>query len=445
MTQDQFIRALLTAAQEAGITAAEAYYQSEETLTVRAFEGAVDDYAVSTSGGLSLRGLVGGRMGSAYTEALDEQAVDMLVRGVLESAALITDEDEQFIFPGSPSYARLDAVGERGSAEAQIDFALSLEKIGKTLDPHVKRMGSYTGMQSVRETVRIVNTYGLDVQHVQDVCIAIAMAIATRAERTMTGMEAAFARNLADLNAEKVARAAVEEAVFMLDAAPCASGTMPVILRNGAMADLLQTFSSVFSADAAQKGLSLLAGKEHSQIAAPCVTLVDDPLLPGGFASRPFDGEGVATYTKKVIENGVLTTLLHNLKTANKAGCASTGNASRASYAASVGVSPTNFFLQPGQADLDALHAHLQNGLVVTEVSGLHAGADAVSGDFSLLSSGYLVENGRKGRPVEQITVAGNFFQLLRDIEEVGCDLRFPMGSVGSPSVRVRSLSVAGT
>lgn len=231
----------------------------------------------------------------------------------------------------------------------------------------------------------------------------------------------------------------------MLDAAPCASGTMPVILRNGAMADLLQTFSSVFSADAAQKGLSLLAGKEHSQIAAPCVTLVDDPLLPGGFASRPFDGEGVATYTKKVIENGVLTTLLHNLKTANKAGCASTGNASRASYAASVGVSPTNFFLQPGQADLDALHAHLQNGLVVTEVSGLHAGADAVSGDFSLLSSGYLVENGRKGRPVEQITVAGNFFQLLRDIEEVGCDLRFPMGSVGSPSVRVRSLSVAGT
>lgn len=128
------------------------------------------------------------------------------------------------------------------------------------------------------------------------------------------------------------------------------------------MADLLQTFSSVFSADAAQKGLSLLAGKEHSQIAAPCVTLVDDPLLPGGFASRPFDGEGVATYTKKVIENGVLTTLLHNLKTANKAGCASTGNASRASYAASVGVSPTNFFLQPGQADLDALHAHLQNG-----------------------------------------------------------------------------------
>ena len=172
MTQDQFIRALLTAAQEAGITAAEAYYQSEETLTVRAFEGAVDDYAVSTSGGLSLRGLVGGRMGSAYTEALDEQAVDMLVRGVLESAALITDEDEQFIFPGSPSYARLDAVGERGSAEAQIDFALSLEKIGKTLDPHVKRMGSYTGMQSVRETVRIVNTYGLDVQHVQDVCIA---------------------------------------------------------------------------------------------------------------------------------------------------------------------------------------------------------------------------------------------------------------------------------
>jgi len=88
--------------------------------------------------------------------------------------------------------------------------------------------------------------------------------------------------------------------------------------------------------------------------------------------------------------------------------------------------------------------AEMKDGLVITSVDGLHAGADAVSGDFSLLSKGYLVENGQKGRPVEQVTVAGNFFTLLKDIAEVGSDLRAAMGTVLCPSVWVKGLSVVG-
>ncbi|HML45936.1 MAG TPA: metallopeptidase TldD-related protein [Clostridia bacterium] len=179
-------------------------------------------------------------------------------------------------------------------------------------------------------------------------------------------------------------------------------------------------------------------------IAAPCVTLVDDPLLPEGMATAPFDDEGVATYRKPVIEAGTLKTLLHNLKTAKKDGVQSTGNAAKSGYAAPVRVSPSNFFFQPGADDLAALCARMGEGLVITDVSGLHAGANAVSGDFSLLSKGYRVRNGEKAEPVEQITVAGNFYTLLKDIVAVGSDLTFPFGGVGSPSVWVKALSVAG-
>ena len=126
----------------------------------------------------------------------------------------------------------------------------------------------------------------------------------------------------------------MEKALLKCNAAPLPSGRYPVALHREAAADLLDCFCDIFSAETAQKGLSLLAGKEGEAVAAPCVTLLDDPHLPGAAASRPFDDEGVATYRKAVVENGTLQTLLHNLKTARKAGVTSTGNAAKGGISA---------------------------------------------------------------------------------------------------------------
>ena len=210
---------------------------------------------------------------------------------------------------------------------------------------------------------------------------------------------------------------------------------------------LLATFSGMFSADNAQRGLSRLKGREGEVVAASCVTLMDDPHRPGSASSTPFDGEGVATAPKAVIRGGVLTTLLHNLKTAHKQGVTTTANASRPGYASPVGVAPTNFFFEPSDADFDAMLQKLGDGLLITDLQGMHAGANAVTGDFSLAAKGFAVEGGRIGRAVSQITVAGNFYQLLQDIEAVGADLEFRIPGVscfGSPSLLVKSLSVAG-
>ena len=169
--------------------------------------------------------------------------------------------------------------------------------------------------------------------------------------------------------------------------------------------------------------------------------------MAGKASSTPFDGEGVPTSYKEIISGGKLTTLLHNLKTAKKQGVKSTGNGSRPSYASPVGIAPTNFYIKPGEAGLDEMAAKLGDGLVITRLEGLHAGANPISGDFSLGAKGYKVENGRLGGAVKQITIAGNFYQLLKDIVEVGSDLRFGFPGAacfGSPSVRVSKLSVAG-
>ena len=138
-------------------------------------------------------------------------------------------------------------------------------------------------------------------------------------------------------------------------------------------------------------------------------------------------------------------TFLHNLKTARKDGVATTGNARKVGYASSVHVAPTNFYLKPGKRTPEEMLREIGEGLVITEVSGLHAGANPISGDFSLLAKGYAFREGRREKPVEQITVAGNFYELLMAVRELANDLTFPMGGVGSPSVDVGELSVSGT
>ena len=443
---EQFIQQVLAAAREAGITAAEIYLSSGDSFRAMCQQGQVNNYTVNSTRGLSLRGLYQGKMGYAATEAFDDEAVAQLVRGVKESAALIGDEDVQEIYPGDAEYPALDQYNpalDQVPEARKLQFVLDLEKCAKEKDPRIVQL-TYDMLSTTSGQTRIANSYGLNLSFRDNLAVAVASALAKEGDRVSTGTGFAISRDFEALSVEKIAGEAVEEALFMLHAAPVPSGTYRAIIHSRCMPDLLGVFSDVFSAENAQKGMSLLAGKEGEVIAAPCVTLMDDPLLPGGLASRPFDAEGVAARPKAVIENGRLTTLLHNLKTARKAGVKTTGNAAKGGYAGTVEVAPSNFYLKPGEKSLEQLTAEMGEGLVITDVSGLHAGANAISGDFSLIAQGYTVKNGRKDQPVERITVAGNFYQLLKNIRAVGSDLCFPGSSMGSPSVDVGEIAVAG-
>ena len=258
------------------------------------------------------------------------------------------------------------------------------------------------------------------------------------------GVGYVVASSLDEVNPKAIAKQGVEEALSKLGGKSIPSGSYKTIIYNEAMVQLLETFASTFSADATQKGLSLLKGKEGEIIASPIVTIIDDPLMNDGLASAPFDDEGVATFTKALVSEGKLVTLLHNLKTANKQGVKTTGNGFKSSYASSIGVSESNLYLQEGKMTFDQLMSEIGEGLIITDLAGLHSGANVVSGDFSLAAKGFYVENGKKTFPVEQITVAGNYFDLLKNIVAIGNDLKFPMSNIGSPSVIVEGLSIAG-
>lgn len=449
MELNDYIKRVLDEAKRAGFEAAECCYASGEDTEISAMGGEIDEYSISTRLGLSLRGLYEGKMGYASTRVLDEESIGWLVASAKSSAELVDNDDREFLFAGSDSYAKVDAFApelEQLSARDKIEAALELERTTLGLDERIKRVQG-CAVVSQRAQTRLVNTLGLDVSHAENAVGAYVSAIAEANGDTTTGFAVRFGRARELLDAGALAREAAQEALGMLGARPCASGRYDVVLRRDVMAGLLETFAGMFSAEAAQHGLSLLRDREGDSIASPCVTIIDDPLRTDGGASAPFDAEGVATYSKAVVEDGVLRTLLHNLKTAHKQGVTTTGNAARPSLGGSITVAPTNFYIAPGARPFEALLAEVGEGLLITDIMGMHSGANGISGDFSLGARGYLIKDGRLDRPVKGITIAGNFLELLGAISEVGSDLWFGMPGLsccGAPSAIVPGLSVAG-
>ncbi|MBQ8536225.1 MAG: TldD/PmbA family protein, partial [Clostridia bacterium] len=433
-------------AREAGIDPAEVYAVTGESFECQAVHGDIGKYSVNTSLGLSLRGIYQGKMGCAATEALDEEAIEQLIVGVKESALWLEDEDAQDIYPGAENYPMIETYApelDEVSAEEKLAAALALEKATLAADPRIKSIISCE-VATETDQVRLVNSYGLNLTRRDNVAVMVSYGVAQEGESKSADGKVIWSRRFTDLDPERLGEEAAMVALNGLNAAPVKSGRYRTIILNEAMSSLLATFSGIFSAEEAQQGLSLLKGREGESIASQQVTLVDDPLLPGGLASRSFDAEGMPAQTKKIIDKGVLTTLLHNRKTAQKQGVASTGNASKGGYAAPVRVAPTNLFLQPGIKTLPELMSQMGRGLVITDLSGLHSGADPISGDFSLLAKGYEVTDGQRGPAVEQITIAGNFYELLKNVREIGSDLLFPARSIGSPSVDIGEIAVAG-
>ena len=177
-------------------------------------------------------------------------------------------------------------------------------------------------------------------------------------------------------------------------------------------------------------------------IASEVVSLIDDGTLERGFATHPYDDEGVPQSSKPLVENGVLKGFYHSVWSAAKAGVEPTGNGFRSSFTSPPSAGISNLYLKPLSGNFKELLQSAEEVFVVYDLMGLHT-ADPISGDFSLGASGALYRNGRRVAAVRGVTIAGNFINLLRDIDAVGGDLQF-YGSVGSPSVLVKNITIGG-
>ena len=446
MRFDEVKSTLAAAAAEAGIAEYEIYYMNDVSIGCETLKDEISSFNSGVGGGVCFRCIYNGKMGYASSELLEENEMRELVKRALSNAENMDgDGEEPIIFTGSDKYAEIkrEEITLPGAALLK-KTALNIQKDTYAASEAVTD-GTQSGVMASKCEIVLVNSHGLDLRNTVGMSGVIVQAVVNVDGESEDEFE--FSEGITPESYEGISERTVKKALRKLGAAEVDSGKYDIVFSGKEMRAVLGAFSDVFSGKEALNGMSLLDGKVGEKVASECITIVDDPMREGSPMQTHFDGEGVATYRKNVIEGGVLKTLLYDLATAKKVGVESTGNGQRGSYTAPVDISPYNFYIKGGEKSFDELISGVEKGIYITELKGLHAGANSVTGDFSIESAGFMIENGKLAGAVKSFTVAGNFFELLKNIEDISDTVDFGIPSLtafGAPDVLVRQMSVAG-
>ena len=269
------------------------------------------------------------------------------------------------------------------------------------------------------------------------VSVSVLAGEGTAMERDYEYASAVWQSDLED--AAVLGRRCGEKAVRRLNPRKARSAQVPIVYEPRMARSLLGHLTAAINGSAVARGTTFLGGKLGAPVFAPGISVIDDPLRRRGLRSRPCDCEGVASARRALIDDGVLTTWLLDLRSARQLGLRSTGHASR-SASSPPAPAPSNVYLEPGSISADELIAGIDDGLLVTDLMGF--GVNGVTGDYSRGASGFWIEHGEIAYPVSEITVSGNLLEMFRQLTPAS-DLEFRYG-MDSPTVRIDGMTVAG-
>jgi PmbA protein len=439
-------------AMKAGASDAEVVVREGDEFSVTVRMGEVETLKESGSRGLGLRVFLGKRSGSASTSDLTPEGIRQLVDGAM-ALARITEEDSFLGLPDSEEFGAVpadlhlyfeDVYSLPGSE--RIAWAKRAEAAALEADPRITNSngGSFdasTGRKVLANSRGFLGGYRTSYAGVSAAPLAVDANGHMQRDSWWSG-----ARRIGDLESpEEIGKEAARRTIRRLGARRMPTQQVPVVFAPEVARSLIGSVFEAASGDSIWRHASFLAGKLAEPIAAQGVTIVDDNamLLPsgvGGFGSSPFDGEGLPSRRTVVVEQGVLRHYLLNTYTARKLGMKSTHNASRG-LAGAPGIGCGNLYLEPGPLSPEEIISAIPAGLYVTSLMGF--GVNLVTGDYSRGATGLWIENGQLTHAVEEITIAGNLADMLRNVTAIGNDLVF-RGSVASPTLRIDGMTLAG-
>jgi PmbA protein len=380
---------------------------------------------------------------TAYASSSDlaPETLRRLVRNAVRRAELASPDEFAGQAPRSKELidaATLNlfdpAVTELDS-KTKIRLALETERIALADKRITNSYGANFGTNEIRSVLVLSN--GFVGEYAQTYC---ELSVGLQAGDTDNKVEDSWfssKRHFRDLAPpEAVARKAVERTVRQLRPRKIRTQNVPVIFEPTQTSWLMGFLFGCVSGTAVYQKATFLEGKLGQTIGNECVTVFDDGLMPGELGTRPFDADGLPAGKTTVVANGILRNYLCNTYAARKLKLRSTGNADGS------GVSPNNFYLQPGPTAPRDIIAGTKKGLILIRTLGY--GLNSVSGDISRGAFGLWVEHGEIAYPVSEITISGNLGRILNDIEAVGNDLEF-FSPVTGPTIKVAEMTVAGS
>ena len=462
MIKDEIIERALSILQRKAVDGYEIYLDESTHFNVESKEGKVDTFEVSHSWGMALRILNHQRMGFSYTTLSHPpqsakqgfmSGLERIVEDAISSTEVISPDlyyDFAPVLKNPPSHLPIyDEALEGTSEKSKVEKAKQLEEAARSVDPGRIKKVRKASYQEALSRKTLINSNGLQFSYASTLASISVMTVAEESGESEMGWDFDVSHFLHDLDVEKVGQSAGKKALERLGGKRIPSGVYPVLFRNSVASEFLSLLAHSFLADQVQKGKSSLRGRKGEGFFSPLLSIVDDGLHPKGISTSPMDGEGMPSQRTFLVVQGELSGYLYDRYWAHRESISSsalpigsTGNSRRGSIKSPPGIGISNFFIEPGRLSFSDLLGDLHQGVVVEEVMGLHT-VDPISGDFSLGFSGDWIERGEKVHPVKSIAVAGNLFQLFKDVIGVGEDFRF-FGGVGSPSLLVKGLRISG-
>ncbi len=430
-----------------GDEAVESYAEEGRHTESSALRGEVEGLTFAESRGVGIRLIVGGRLGYAWVADPSVDEVRAAVSRARENAALAEPDEHN----GLPEPSAIEALPELYRAESanvpterKVEMALELERRAVSSDPRVTKIDMAQVGDAVSR-VAIASTTGVEAEYARTDAWCVVVTLAVDGDETQTGFSFRIGRGLDELGWEEVVDEAVERGVRMLGAVKPDTARVPVVLDQFAASNFLGVLGSALNAESVLKGRSLFASMVGEQVGSEPFTLVDDGRNLDGPAASPFDGEGVPTGRTELFSAGTLNGFLHDTYTAARTGDGqrSTGNAKRGGYKAAPGVGTSNFYVEAGKAPFEELLRRAEGGVLIQDVSGVHSGANPISGEFSVGATGLRISGGALGEPLREMTIASTLPEMLRGVAAVADDLRF-FSSVGTPSILIGEMTLAG-
>jgi PmbA protein len=429
----------------------EAYATHSIGTSVKAFEGAVETLTVAETRGVGIRLVVDGRLGFASTSDVSGDGLRLALDQARANAAYAT-ADPGNVLPQPQDWQPLPGIAADGFTEVdparKVELALELEERTRAADRRVSGVSGASYGDGISRAA-VASTTGVRAAYERTDAYATVVALARDGAETQTGFGLTDGRSISELDIGAAASESAMRATRLLGATKSRTTVAPIVFDPLVTAQFLGVVASGFSAEAAQKGLSLFADRLQEQIAAETISIVDDGRLVEGAAAAPVDDEGLPTGRTVLVDGGRMVAFLHNTETAARAGSGarSTANASRAGHRSPPGVSPTNLYFQGPTTPVPDILAVADGGLYVQEVKGMHSGVNPISGEFSVGVTGLWIRGGELAEPVREVTVVSTILAMLQSIRALGPDHRFfPFGgAVAGATLLLGEMTVAGS
>ena len=433
---------LIAKARAAGADAADAVLFDSASVSLAQRLGKTEKLERSESGDLGLRVFVGKRQAIVSSTDRSAKALGELVERAIAMARVVPEDgfagiaDPEQLARSWPDLDICDT--DEPSSETLIERARIAEEAAMAVEGVTNSEGADASWS--RSTIAIAASNGFAGSYGvsrQSLSASVIVGTGTGMERDYDYDSKVYGADLRD--AAEIGREAGERAVRRLNPRRVKSCKVPVFFDPRVSRGLLGHLTGAISGPSIARGTSFLKDKMGQRIFAPSITIVDDPHVKRGLRSRPFDAEGVEVTRRTLIEDGVLTTWLLDLRSARQLGLQTTGHAARGT-SGPPGPAPANVYMAAGKRSRADMLAEIKDGFYVTDLMGM--GVNGVTGDYSRGAGGFWIENGQLAYPVNEITIAGNLKDMFLNMEAADdLELRFGMDA---PTVRIDGMTIAG-